>query len=132
MLVDSHCHLDYYVEAEIADVIARAQEAGIGRMVTIGTRFAQAEQVKALTERFDCVWGTVGIHPHNAGEGPLPGPEALAALADHPRIIGLGESGLDYFYDKAPRDAQAENFRNHIRAAQITWPAARHPCPPGG
>ena len=127
MLVDSHCHLDYYVEAEIADVIARAQEAGIGRMVTIGTRFAQAEQVKALTERFDCVWGTVGIHPHNAGEGELPGAEALAALADHPRIIGLGESGLDYFYDKAPRDAQAENFRNHIRAAQITGlPLAIH------
>ena len=127
MLVDSHCHLDYYVEAEIADVIARALKAGIGRMVTIGTRFAQAEQVKALTERFDCVWGTVGIHPHNAGEGELPGPEALAALADHPRIIGLGESGLDYFYDKAPRDAQAENFRNHIRAAQITGlPLAIH------
>ncbi|MEY4844716.1 MAG: hypothetical protein RL312_997, partial [Pseudomonadota bacterium] len=127
MLVDSHCHLDYYVEAEIADVIARAREAGIGRMVTIGTRFAQAEQVKALTERFDCVLGTVGIHPHNAGEGELPGPEALAALTDHPRIIGLGESGLDYFYDKAPREAQAENFRNHIRAAQITGlPLAIH------
>lgn len=127
MLVDSHCHLDYYAEAEIEDVIARALEAGIGRMVTIGTRFAQAEKVKALAERFDCVLGTVGIHPHNAGEGPLPGPEALAALADHPRIIGLGESGLDYFYDKAPRDAQAENFRNHIRAAQITGlPLAIH------
>ena len=89
--------------------------------------FAQAETVKALTERFDCVLGTVGIHPHNAGEGELPGPEALAALTDHPRIIGLGESGLDYFYDKAPREAQAENFRNHIRAAQITGlPLAIH------
>ncbi|MBM3587243.1 MAG: TatD family deoxyribonuclease [Alphaproteobacteria bacterium] len=127
MLVDSHCHLDYYVEADIADVIARAKEAGIGRMVTIGTRFAQAVQVKALTERFDCVLGTVGIHPHNVGEGPLPSAEALATLADHPRIIGLGESGLDYFYDKAPRDAQAESFRNHIRAAQLTsLPLAIH------
>ena len=120
MLVDSHCHLDYYVEAEIEQVIARAREAGIGRMVTIGVRMSQAAAVKALAERFPEVWGTVGIHPHNAGEGPLPTPEEIAAAADHPRIIGIGESGLDYFYDKAPRDAQAENFRRHIRAARLT------------
>ncbi|WP_198371818.1 TatD family hydrolase [Roseomonas rosulenta] len=119
MLVDSHCHLDYYVEAEIEQVLARAQEAGVGRMVTIGVRMSQAAAVKALAERFPQVWGTVGIHPHNAGEGPLPTPEEIAAEADHPRIIGIGESGLDYFYDKAPRDAQAENFRRHIRAARI-------------
>ena len=118
MLIDSHCHLDYYVEDEIEDVVARAHAAGVGRMVTIGVRVSQAAKVKALAERFDSVWGTVGIHPHNAGEGPLPGVEELVALADHPRIIGLGESGLDYFYDKAPRDAQAENFRRHVRAAQ--------------
>lgn len=118
MLIDSHCHLDYYVEAEIEDVIARAQAAGVGRMVTIGVRVSQAETVKALAERFDSVWGTVGIHPHNAGETALPSADDLVALADHPRVIGLGESGLDYFYDKAPRDLQAENFRRHIRAAQ--------------
>ena len=119
MLIDSHCHLDYYVEAEIEAVIARAREAGVTRMVTIGTRFAQAETVKALTERFPgTVWGTVGIHPHNVGEHPLPSVEDLVALADHPRIIGIGESGLDYFYDKAPRDVQAEGFRRHIRAAR--------------
>jgi len=119
MLVDSHCHLDYYVEDEIDAVIARAKEAGVGRMVTIGVRMSQAAAVKALAERFPEVWGTVGIHPHNAGEGPLPSPEEIAAAADHPRIIGIGESGLDYFYDKAPRDAQAENFRRHIRAARL-------------
>jgi TatD DNase family protein len=88
-------------------------------MVTIGVRMSQAAKVKELAERHPEVWGTVGIHPHNAGEGPLPTPEEIAAEADHPRIIGIGESGLDYFYDKAPRDAQAENFRRHIRAARI-------------
>jgi TatD DNase family protein len=119
MLIDSHCHLDYYVEGEIEAVIARAREAGVGRMVTIGTRFAQAAVVKALTERFpDTVWGTVGIHPHNVGDHPLPGVEELVALADHARIIGIGESGLDYFYDKAPRPVQHEGFRRHIRAAR--------------
>lgn len=119
MLVDSHCHLDYYGEAEVAQIVARAKEAGVGRMVTIGVRMSQAAAVKALTERFPEVWGTIGVHPHNADEGPLPTPEDIAAAADHPRIVGIGESGLDYFYDKAPRAAQAENFRRHIRAARL-------------
>jgi TatD DNase family protein len=127
MLVDSHCHLDYFVEAEIEDIVKRAREAGVGRLVTIGTRYAQAAIVKQIAERFPDVWGTVGIHPHNAGETELPSVEELAALADHPRIIGIGESGLDYFYDKAPREAQQENFRRHIRASQQTGlPLAIH------
>ena len=120
MLVDSHCHLDHSEDAEVYDLIARAREAGVGRMVTIGVRMSQATKVKELAERHPEVWGTIGIHPHNAGEGPLPTAEEIAAEANHPRIIGIGESGLDYFYDKAPRDAQAENFRRHIRAARIT------------
>lgn len=119
MLIDSHCHLDHSADAEIPDLIARARNAGVERMVTIGVRMSQAAKVKEIAERHPEVWGTVGIHPHNAGEAPLPTPEAIAAEADHPRIIGIGESGLDYFYDKAPRDAQAENFRRHIRAARI-------------
>jgi len=127
MLIDSHCHLDYFVEAEIEDVIQRAKDAGVARMVTIGVRMSQAAKVKALAERFPEVWGTVGIHPHNAAEAELPTVEQLAATADHPRIIGIGESGLDYFYDKAPRDTQAENFRRHIRAARLTGlPLAIH------
>ena len=105
MLIDSHCHLDYFTEAEIGQIVARAREAGVARMVTIGVRMSQAAAVKALTERFPEVWGTVGVHPHNAGEGPLPTAEEIAAEATHPRIIGIGESGLDYFYDKAPREA---------------------------
>ncbi|MBX9700593.1 MAG: TatD family hydrolase [Acetobacteraceae bacterium] len=129
MLIDSHCHLDYYVEDEIDAVIARAREAGVARMVTIGTRVAQAARVKALCDRFpDTVWGTVGVHPHNAGEPEgMPSVEDLVALADHPRVIGIGEAGLDYFYDKAPRAAQQEGFRRHIRAARITGlPLAIH------
>jgi len=120
MLVDSHCHLDTYDAAEVEDVVGRALAAGVTRMVTIGTRMEQAAAVKALADRFPQVWGTVGIHPHNAGDAPVPEVEDLVALADHPRVIGVGESGLDYFYDKAPRDAQRESFRRHIRACQRT------------
>jgi TatD DNase family protein len=122
MLIDSHCHLDYFVEAEIEAILDRARAAGVDRMVTIGTRVGQAAAVKALADRFPGqVWGTVGVHPHNAGEPEgMPTVEALVALADHPLVIGIGEAGLDYFYDKAPRDAQQEGFRRHIRAARAT------------
>jgi TatD DNase family protein len=120
MLIDSHCHLDYFSEEEIGQILARAGEAGVGRMVTIGVRMAQAEAVKAIADRFPQVWGTVGVHPQNAGEEPVPEVAAIVAAADHPRIIGIGESGLDYFYDKAPRDVQQQGFRHHIRAARET------------
>ncbi|MDB5370718.1 MAG: LuxR family transcriptional regulator [Roseomonas sp.] len=120
MLVDSHCHLDYFSDEEMGDVLARAAAAGVGRLVTIGVRMSQADAVKALAERFPQVWGTVGVHPQNVGEAPLAEVAEIAAAADHPRIIGIGESGLDYFYDKDPRDIQQESFRRHIRAAQQT------------
>jgi len=120
MLVDSHCHLDYYADTEIEDVIARAQAADVRLMVTIGTRMQQAATTRALIERFPSVWGTVGVHPQNVGEAALPTVEEIAAAADHPRIVGIGESGLDYFYDKAPREVQQEGFRRHIRAARMT------------
>lgn len=118
MLIDSHCHLDYF-EAEIDAVLARAEAAGVARLITIGTRLAQAATVKRLADAHAPVWGTVGIHPHNVAEAPLPTVEDLLALADHPRIVGIGESGLDYFYDKAPRPVQQEAFRRHIRAARV-------------
>lgn len=120
MLVDSHCHLDYFTDAEIDDILSRAAAAGVGRMVSIGVRMSQAPAVKALTERFPQVWGTVGVHPQNVGEGPLPTVDEIVVAAEHPRIIGIGESGLDYFYDKAPREVQQDGFRRHIRAAQRT------------
>lgn len=118
MIVDSHCHLDYFSETEVEDILARATAAGVTRMVTIGTSVPQAVAVRALVERFPQVWGTVGVHPHRAAEGVMPSVADLIALADHPRIIGLGESGLDYFYDKSPRDVQQEGFRRHCRAAR--------------
>ena len=127
MIIDSHCHLDYFSETEIEAILARAAEAGVTRMVTIGTSVPQATAVRALVERFPQVWGTVGVHPHRAAEGVMPTVEDLIALADHPRIIGLGESGLDYFYDKSPRDVQQEGFRRHCRAArQSGLPLAIH------
>ena len=118
MITDSHCHLDYFSETEIEEILARAAAAGVTRMVTIGTSVPQAAAVRALVERFPQVWGTVGVHPHRAGEGVMPSVADLITLADHPRIIGLGESGLDYFYDKSPRDVQQEGFRRHCRAAR--------------
>ncbi len=120
MLVDSHCHLDYFNEAERAELLARCSEMGVSEMVTIGTRLTQSETVRGIADAHENVWCTVGIHPHNAAEFPVPTPEAIVAEAQHPKVIGIGESGLDYFYDKAPRDIQQESFRCHIRAAQLS------------
>ncbi len=119
MLVDSHCHLDCFTAAELPHVLARAAEAGVSEMVTIGTTMAQAADVMRLVEAHPNVWGTVGVHPHHAAEAEIPTPAMLAGLAEHPKIIGIGESGLDYFYDQAPRERQQENFRAHIRAARL-------------
>ena len=127
MLIDSHCHLDYYTPMELPEVLARAHAAGVGELVTIGTTMAQSEKIVPLTEAWPDLWCTVGVHPHHAAEAPIPTPDALRAMTEHPRVIGIGESGLDYFYDKAPRDVQAENFRAHIRAAQVSGvPLAIH------
>lgn len=127
MLIDSHCHLDYYTAAEFPDVLARAAAAGVGQMVTIGTTIEQSRRLPPLIEGHDNLWCTVGVHPHHAAEAQIPTPEALAELAQHPRVIGIGESGLDYFYDRSPRDIQAENFRVHIRGARLAGvPLAIH------
>jgi TatD DNase family protein len=119
MLIDSHCHLDYYTPMELPDVFSRASAAGVGELVTIGTTLAQSESLPPMTEAFANLWCTIGVHPHHAAEAPVPSPETLAAMAEHPRVIGIGESGLDYFYDRSPRDVQAENFRAHIRGARM-------------
>ena len=127
MLIDSHCHLDMLDGAEIPEVVSRARDAGVERMVTIGVRADQAAAVRSLTERFPEVWGTVGVHPQRVGEAPLPTVAELLALAEHPRVVGLGESGLDYHYEKAPRDVQQEGFRRHIKAARVS---GLEPIPP--
>jgi TatD DNase family protein len=121
MLVDSHCHLDFPEFApELDAVVARARAAGIGRMVTISTRVKQLPQVLAIAERFPDVFCSVGTHPHNAHEELDIDAHALVALTRHPKIVALGEAGLDYHYDKSPRDAQAKGFRQHIAAARET------------
>jgi TatD DNase family protein len=127
MLIDSHCHLDYFSADELPGVLARAEAAGVGEMVTIGTRWQQSLDMRELAATQPNVWCTVGIHPHNAAELPVPAPQALAELATHKKVVGIGESGLDYFYDKAPRDVQKESFRAHIRAARLAGvPLAIH------
>jgi len=127
MLIDSHCHLDYFTPLELPLVLERAHAAGVAEMVTIGTSMAQSAKLPPITEAFPQVWCTVGVHPHHAAEAPIPSPETLADMTRHPRVIGIGESGLDYFYDRSPRDVQAENFRANIRGAQLAGvPLAIH------
>ena len=118
MLVDSHCHLDMFDAAERDDIIARAAADGVTEMVTIGTRMGQSRQLLELVRGRDRVWCTVGVHPNSVGEDPLAEIDAIVALARNPKVVGIGESGLDYFYKRAPRDQQQESFRRHIRAAR--------------
>ncbi|WP_026438717.1 TatD family hydrolase [Acidocella facilis] len=121
MLVDSHCHLDYFNQpGEQAEVIARAVAAGVSEMVSIGVTLAQSREILAIAEAHENVWACVGVHPNHAADVlPVVEPEVLAKLAEHPKVIGIGESGLDYFYDKAPKDVQEQNFRANIRAARL-------------
>ncbi|HYD29245.1 MAG TPA: TatD family hydrolase [Azospirillaceae bacterium] len=122
MLVDTHCHLDFPDFAdELDEVVARARRDGIGRMVTIGTYVSRFPQVLAVAERYDGIDCTLGVHPHNAAdEETLSSVERLIELARHPKVIGIGETGLDYYYDKSPREAQQGSFRRHIRACLET------------
>ncbi|RUV01971.1 TatD family deoxyribonuclease [Mesorhizobium sp. M6A.T.Cr.TU.017.01.1.1] len=121
MLVDSHCHLDFPDFAEErAAIVARALAAGIGRMVTISTRVRRFRQVLEIADSFDEVYCSVGTHPHNAAEELDVSAEDLVRLSAHPKVVAIGEAGLDYFYDHAPRDAQAQGFRIHIAAARET------------
>ncbi|NQV47857.1 MAG: TatD family hydrolase [Rhodospirillaceae bacterium] len=119
MLVDSHCHLDFPdFEGDFDDVLKRARDAGIGHMLTICTHVTKFEQVRAIAEAHDNIFCTVGIHPHNAADEPEVTPEHLIRMADHGKVIGFGETGLDYFYDHSPRDVQQRQFRAHIGAAR--------------
>ncbi len=117
MLIDSHCHLDTFGE-ELPEVLQRARAAGVIGMVTIGTTMDQSAAIRDLAAGLPDVWCTIGVHPQSAALAPVPEPAAIVALADHPKVIGIGESGLDYFYETAPRDVQQDSFRAHIRAAR--------------
>lgn len=121
MLVDSHCHLDFPDFAEDLDgIVSRARTAGIGRMVTISTRVRKLDQLLAIAGRYDDVYCSVGTHPHNADEEDGISSDELIALTQHPKVVALGEAGLDYFYDDGSPEAQARGFRAHIAAARTT------------
>ena len=121
MLVDSHCHLDFPdFASELDDVVARARAAGVSRIVTISTRVKKHAQVLAIAERFPDVFCSVGTHPHNAQDETEITTQDLIERAKHPKVVAIGEVGLDYHYDKSPRDLQAKSFRAHIAAARAT------------
>ena len=119
MFVDSHCHLDFPEFADDLDgIVARAGEAGVKHMLSICTHVTKFEQVLAVARRYDNIFCTVGIHPHNAGEEPEVTPEDLIGLADHYKVIGFGETGLDYHYNNSPSDIQIRQFKSHIEASR--------------
>jgi TatD DNase family protein len=121
MLVDSHCHLDFPdFDADRDALVARARAAGVGTMVTISTRVRRFAEIRAIAERYERIYCSIGTHPHNAAEEPDVTTDHLVRIAEDPLVVAIGEAGLDYHYDNSPRDAQAEGFRRHIAAARIT------------
>lgn len=121
MLIDSHCHLDFEaLSADSDGVMARAMAAGVTGMVTISTWVDKFDTYAAIADAHDNVWCTVGTHPHNADQELHIETDDLVRLSTHPKCVGIGEAGLDYFYDNAPREAQATGLRRHIAAARIT------------
>lgn len=120
MLIDSHCHLDFPKLAKDPEVVARARAAGVSGFLTICTRLDKFEGVRAAAAKANDIWCTVGVHPHEASGSPQADVAKLTALADDSKVVGFGETGLDFYYDHSPREAQAENFSVHIKAAQAT------------
>ncbi|HKQ44065.1 MAG TPA: TatD family hydrolase [Rhizomicrobium sp.] len=119
--VDSHCHLDFPDYAGQVDaVVGRAEAAGVGVCLTIGTELKRFAGVKAVAEKFPNVWCSVGVHPHESEKELLDDEAALIREASHPKVVGIGETGLDYYYEHAPRGPQQANFRSHIAAARQT------------
>lgn len=121
MLVDSHCHLDFSDFADEREaILARARIAGVVTMLTISTRLDQFPAVRSIAETDEDIWCSVGAHPHEAAEHVATTAAQLAALAEHPRVVGIGETGLDFHYNHSPRDVQEQVFRAHIAASQIS------------
>lgn len=122
MLVDSHCHLDFpELSGDLEGVLARAANAGVGCMQTICTRLGSFDAVRAIAARSERLYCSIGVHPHHVAEEPEPvTAAALLRHADEPKLIGIGETGLDFYYDTSPRDQQASSFRVHIEAARLS------------
>ncbi|MEH3039244.1 MAG: TatD family hydrolase [Sphingomonas paucimobilis] len=120
-LADSHCHLNYKGVADASqEVLARARATGVVAMLNISTRESEWDAVIGTAEREADVWATIGIHPHEADEHPHVDTDRLIAAAAHPRVVGIGESGLDYYYDHSDRAAQQRSFRTHLAACRET------------
>ena len=129
MIIDSHAHLDYpQLADDLPAVLARAGAAGVDRVITIGVKLSTADRPRRIAESYDNVWFSAGIHPHEAGnEAQACDIDAIMAAADHPRCVAIGEAGLDYHYDYAPRERQAASFRAQITAArQLGLPIIVH------
>jgi TatD DNase family protein len=120
-LVDSHCHLDYLErDGDIEPVVGRALAAGVGTLVTICTKLSEFERIHGIARRFARVYCSVGVHPHEAGKEGQQTPDRLIELAGLDKVVGIGETGLDYYYEHSPRAAQQASFRSHIAAARAT------------
>lgn len=124
MYIDSHCHLDFadFAQEGLDTVVARAKNAGVGRMMTICCEITKFDQIRAIAEKYDFIDCSLGTHPHSAGvetERAFTTADIVAA-ARHPKVVGLGETGLDYYYDFAPKDAQQQVFTRHIEASLET------------
>lgn len=120
-LIDSHCHLDFPdFSGQVDDVVKRASDAGVGILLTISTKIREFDRIRALAERYENVYCSVGIHPHEAEAEPDIDTRRLVELAQHPKVVGIGETGLDYFYEHSPREEQKKSFRAHIAAARET------------
>jgi TatD DNase family protein len=119
-LVDSHCHLDYLQkDGDLDEALARANRAGIGAMVTICTKISEFQNVRGIAAQHDGVWCSVGVHPHEAAKETVT-TDKLVELARDSLVVGIGETGLDYFYEHSPRERQQDSFRAHIAAARET------------
>ena len=119
-IIDSHCHLDFLDEDRGA-IIKRAEEVGVENMVTIGTSLKTAKKIIEIAEENTNVWCTVGIHPHESEKELSPeNPQKLEILSSHPKVIGLGETGLDFYYNNSNKEAQIKSFKHHIKVARKT------------
>ncbi len=120
MIIDSHAHLDYaQLSNDLEGVLARAAEAGVSHIITIGVKLTTSDRPKALAETYDNIWCSVGIHPHEAGSEPdAANVDVILASADHPKCVAIGEAGLDYFYDYATPKQQEDSFRAQIAVAR--------------
>lgn len=120
MIIDSHCHLNYPEFVDLGSVLDRAHAAGVGAMQTISCKRSDFQEVIDLTEKDERIWGSIGIHPHEAEEHQDVTVQELVTWSNHQRIIGIGESGLDYYYEHSPKTEQQKSFRIHIEAARDT------------